>query len=171
MGMVNHLNYDNAQAIVYYTFKIEESGEISNIEMILHGTYEMDSTLIKHLEKMPNWFPAIEKGKTINKTVLESYRWAFAFNKEVEVKDKILAKALYKSAINSFKKKDFTTALEKFNYAIKYNPNNTEYYFNLALCYYQLGKIDLACEYWNIVNILNPKKITKDIQTVCKNKF
>ena len=171
MREVNDLTFDEAQAIVYFCFKIDTMGKVKDIEIILGGTPDMNKTLIDHLRKMPEWFPAIKKGKLVEKTIFRSFRWYNVSTKDVETKDKDLAKAYYLSAIKSFKEKDFILSKDKFKQAVKYNPNNAEYYFNLALCYYQLGDIDTACEYWNIVNILNPDKISKDIKSVCKNKI
>jgi antitoxin component YwqK of YwqJK toxin-antitoxin module len=162
---------DMVQARLFYTYKVNSSGEISDVEIIVHGTPDMDSTLIQHLRKMPNWKPGRKQGKKVNKTILRYFTWSLILEKEDRIEDKKLAKALYVSAVNSFKRNKIEDAKDKFELALKYNPNNAEYYFNFALCYYQLGDIDTACEYWNIVNILNPEKITKDIQSVCKNKL
>jgi tetratricopeptide (TPR) repeat protein len=48
------------------TFKITDKGYIKDIDIILHCTPEMDTAIVKHLEKMPRWEPAHKNGSPTN---------------------------------------------------------------------------------------------------------
>ena len=37
------------------TFQINEEGNVTEVDIILHGTKQMDSAIIKHLYNMPKW--------------------------------------------------------------------------------------------------------------------
>lgn len=61
-----------------------------------------------------------------------------------------------KLGISIAQKGEYEKAIEHFNIAIKLEPNNSSAYYNLAVCYMRMEKIDLAIENFKKCNGIYP---------------
>ncbi len=62
----------------------------------------------------------------------------------VESGDYNLANDFYTEAVTAYENQKYSLSIIKFGRAIKYNPNNSDYFFGRASAYYELSKFDSA---------------------------
>jgi antitoxin component YwqK of YwqJK toxin-antitoxin module len=152
----------------YASFKVDETGDVSDVDIILHGTIEMDSIIIKHILKMPKWKPALENGKPTSYRYYVPFRFS-SNSKKGSISDDKIAKGFFTSGVKDYKEGKFEEAVYKFEKAVKFNTMEAKYHYYLAHGYYQTKKKDFACEYWRIVDILDDKILEKEdaIKNLC----
>ena len=147
------------------TYQINEEGDVSDVDIIVHGTKKMDSAIIKHLYKMPKWIAKKENGKYVN-----SYHFAaikISNKSEKVLSDKIVAEAFFNSGVDDFKEENYEKATFKLIQAISRNHMEAKYYFLLGHCYYNLKNQDFACADWTIANSLDNEILKKEIKDLC----
>jgi antitoxin component YwqK of YwqJK toxin-antitoxin module len=168
---INRMDYRlNKGTVAVYdktftTFQIDEEGNVADIDIIVHGTEEMDSTIIEHLYNMPKWIAAKENGKFVSAYFLLPIK--FTNKSEKVLSDKVLAEGLFSSSVNDYNEGDFEKAAFKLRRAISRNHMEAKYYYLLGNCYYQLNKQDVACEDWAVANSLDDKILKKEIKDLC----
>ncbi|MCF6280256.1 MAG: hypothetical protein L3J14_07905 [Flavobacteriaceae bacterium] len=150
-------------------FKIDDTGKVIDVDIILHGTIEMDSIIIKHILKMPKWEPAIENGKPV------SYRHYIPFkfsgnSKTLPISDKKLARGFFVSGVKDYKEGEYDEAVFKFKQAVIFNKMEAKYHYYSGHGYYKTWKKDFACEYWKIADMLDSKILKKEIKDLCNIK-
>jgi len=149
----------------YTIFQINEEGEVTDVDIIVHGTEKMDSTIIKHLYKMPKWIAKKENGKYI-----ASYRFlAIKISKKSDkiLTDKIIGAGFFASAVQDYKAENYDKATFKLIQAISRNHMDAKYYYLLGLCNLQQQQTDFACSNWSIANSLDNEILKKEIKDLC----
>lgn len=73
--------------------------------------------------------------------------------------DRQHADANHLSGLIALKRGDLETAIQLIQYAIKANPDNSEYYLHLGLAQYQSGSPEDSCISWEQATLLNPETI------------
>ncbi len=149
-------------------FKIDEKGDVTDIDIIVNGTKQMDSAVIKHLYNMPKWKAAKKNGKY----VASYYTIPIAFGQQNNtiLSDKNMGNAFYNSSTNDYKEEKYDKAIFKLLRAINYNHMDAKYYFLLGHCYFQQKKQNFACENWTIANSLDSGILKKEIKDLCNLK-
>ena len=67
------------------------------------------------------------------------------------------SEVLIQAAFDSFKKGDFSAAIEQYSHIVAIDPKNVAAYGGLGNCYYRQGDIPQALEYFNKVLAMDPK--------------
>ena len=149
-------------------FQINEEGNVSDVDIIVKGTKQMDSAIIKHLYNMPKWRAYKKNGKYVT----SNYVLPITFGKQNKTKlsSKIIGDAFYNSSVKDYKAEKYDKAVFKLKKAINYNHMEAKYYFLLGHSYYQLKKQDFACENWTIANSLDSGILKKEITDICNLK-
>ena len=118
------------------TFQINEEGDVTEVDIIIHGTKEMDSAVIKHLLSMPKWRAQKKNGKYVT----SNYALPIILDHQSKkVNDKIIAEAFFNSGGLDYKEGKYEKAVFKFIKAIGYNHMEAKYYFFLGHSYYNLN--------------------------------
>lgn len=160
----NQMNATYGQTIT--TFQINEEGNVSEVDIIVHGTEEMDSAIIKHLYNMPRWRAAKKNSKYVSSRYVLPIQFSYQ-KKKVSLSDEIVGKAFFKSGVDDYKEEKYEKAIYKFEQAIKRNNMEAKYYYFMGHCYYKLKNQDLACENWTIADILDGEILKKEIKDLC----
>lgn len=150
------------------SFQINEKGNVTDVDIIVPGTKQMDSTIIKHLYNMPKWRAKKKNGKYVTSTHVLPI--AFGQQNKTILSDKIIGEAFYNSSVNDYKEEKYDKAVFKLIKAIGYNHIEAKYYFLLGHSYFQLKKQDFACENWTIANSLDNGILKKEIRDLCNLK-
>jgi len=146
-------------------FQINEEGEVTDVDIIVHGTEKMDSTIIKHLYKMPKWIAKKENGKYV-----ASYHFVaikISNKSEKILTDKIIGDGFFASAVADYKSENYEKATFKLIQAISRNNMDAKYYYLLGLCNLQQKQTDFACSNWTIANSLDNEILKKEIKDLC----
>jgi tetratricopeptide (TPR) repeat protein len=149
-------------------FQISEEGDVADIDIIVHGTEQMDSAIIKHLNNMPKWKAAKKNGKYVTSNHVIPIR--FGKKNETMLSDKIVGEAFFNSGGIDYKEGKYEKAVFKFKNAIGYNHMEAKYYFFLGHSYYNLNKQDFACSNWTVANSLDSEILKKEIKDLCNLK-
>jgi len=149
-------------------FQINEEGNVTDIDIIVQGTKQMDSAIIKHLYNMPKWRAEKKSGKYVTSNYVLPI--AFGQQNKTMLSDKIVGEAFYNSSVNDYKEDKYDKAVFKLIKAIGYNHMEAKYYFLLGHSYFQLKKQDFACENWTIANSLDSEILKKEIKDLCNLK-
>lgn len=149
-------------------FQINEEGYATDVDIIVQGTKQMDSAVIKHLYNMPKWRPKKKNGKYVTSNYVLPI--AFGQQNNTKLSDKNIGNAFYNSSANDYKEEKYDKAVFKLIKAIGYNHMDAKYYFLLGYCYFQLKKQDFACENWTIANSLDSEILKKEIKDLCNLK-
>jgi antitoxin component YwqK of YwqJK toxin-antitoxin module len=152
----------------FTTFEINEEGNVTDVDIIVHGTEEMDSVIIKHLYNMPKWRAAKKNNKYIKSNYVLPIRFSKQSNKVLS--DKIIGEAFFTSGVDDYKEKNYKKAIFKIIKAISRNHMEAKYYYLLGHCYYNLKKQDFACENWTIANSFDNGILKKEIKDLCNLK-
>lgn len=149
-------------------FQINEEGYVTDVDIIVKGTKQMDSATILHLYNMPKW-RAEKKG---GKYVTSNYVLPIAFGQQNKtiLSDKIIGEAFFNSGGTDYKEGKYEKAAFKFIKAIGYNHMEAKYYFFLGHSYYKLKKPDFACADWSVANSLDSTILKKEIKDLCNLK-
>ena len=150
------------------SFQIDKDGKVTDVDIIVQGTKQMDSAIIKHLYNMPKWRAEKKSGKYVTSNYVLPI--AFGQQKKTMLSDKIISEAFYNSSVNDYKEEKYDKAVFKLIKAIGYNNMAAHYYFLLGHCYFQLKKQDFACENWTIANSLDSEILKKEIMDLCNLK-
>ena len=154
--------YDKTFAII----QINEEGKVNEVDIIIHGTKEMDSTIIEHLYNMPKWKASKIGGEYVsNYTVLPL---KIAGKGKKVLTDKIIGEAFFKSGTEDYKQENYKKANFKFIQAIRRNHMEAKYYFLLGHSYFKQEKMEFACENWSIAHSLDNNILTKEIKEFCR---
>jgi antitoxin component YwqK of YwqJK toxin-antitoxin module len=145
------------------TFKISENGELTDIDVILHCTEEMDVFVKKVIQDMPNWIPARKKGNPVSTFYVLPLKFIID-NNEVNISNRTKAKAFYVSGITDYKNNKFENAAFKFKNAILFDNTNAKYYYFYAVCLHQYDPSDKTGEHFKIANMLDDKIVTPEIK-------
>ena len=148
------------------TFQINEEGKVNDVDIIVHGTEEMDSSIIRHLYNMPTWGPAKKNGKIVSARYVLPIQFTYQ-SKKVSLSDEIISKAFFKSGVDDYKQENYEKAVFKFEQAIKRNNMEAKYYYFMGHCYYKKKNQDMACENWTIANLLDREILKKEIKDLC----
>lgn len=151
---------------VIATFVVSETGEITDIDIILHGNAEMDSLAVKMIQEMPDWKPATINGKAVSSFFILPITFLIG-DEKVNIKNRKIAEAYFVSGVNDYKNNKFPNATFKFKNAIYYDNANAKYYYYLAVSLYQYYDPDIACEYFKIANMLDDQIVKPDIKKFC----
>lgn len=146
-------------------FQVNEEGTVSDVDIILKGTKQMDSAIMKHLYNMPKWRAAKKSG-----TYVTSYYVlpiAFGQQNNSISNGKIIGDAFYNSSIHDYEEAKYEKAVFKLIKATNYNHMEAKYYFLLGHNYLQQKKEDFACENWAIANSLDSGILKKEIKDLC----
>jgi len=152
----------------FTTFQINEEGRVTDVDIIVHGTKEMDSAIIKHLYNMPKWIPEKENGKFVASNQVLAIK--FSKRSEKVLSDKILGEAFFNSGVDDYKVEKYDKAVFKLLQAIRRNNMEAKYYYLLGNCYYHLKKQDFACEDWAIANSFDREILKNEIKDLCNLK-
>ena len=147
------------------TFQIDEEGNVTDVDIIVHGTNKMDSVIIKHLYNMPKWKAEKKNGKYVT----SNYVLPIQFSKKSEkvLSNKIVGEAFFQSGVDDYKEEKYEKAIFKLIQAISRNNMEAKYYFLLGHSYYNLKKQDFACADWTIANSLDNEILKKEIKDLC----
>lgn len=162
----SHMN--KSYGLTMTSFAINEDGSVRDIDVIVHGTSQMDSAVINHLDTMPNWNPGILYGEPTLKRYVIPIQFRYENVKKVTIEDETLAKAFFQSGLQDYTNEEFEEALFKFMQAIRYSNMNAKYYNSIAYCYYAMDEKDFACEYWKITDLLDPSLVKDDVKRMCE---
>jgi antitoxin component YwqK of YwqJK toxin-antitoxin module len=149
------------------TFQINEEGDVTEVDIILHGTKEMDSALIKHLYNMPKWRAQKKNGKYVTSNYILPI---ILNNQSKKINDSVIAEAFFNSGGLDYKEGNYEKAVFKFINSIGYNHMEAKYYFFLGHSYYNLNKPDFACAEWSVANSLDSTILKKKIKDLCNLK-
>lgn len=149
-------------------FQINEEGNVTDVDIILKGTKQMDSAIIKHLYNMPQWKSEKKGGKYVTSNYVLPI--AFGQQNKTMLSDKIIGEAFFNSGGIDYKEGKFEKAVFKFINAIGYNHMEAKYYFFLGHSYYNLKKQDFACANWSVANSLDSEILKKEIKDLCNLK-
>jgi hypothetical protein len=152
----------------FTTFQINEEGSVTDVDIIIHGTKEMDSAIIKHLYNMPKWNAEKKNGKYVTSNHILPI--VFSNKSEKVLSDKIIGEAFFNSGVNDYKEENYEKAIFKLLQAISRNHMEAKYYYLLGNCYYILKNKDFACEDWSIANSLDSEILKKEIKDLCNLK-
>lgn len=147
------------------TFKVSETGKISDIDVILHGSEELDAFAKDLISGMPDWEPATVNDKPVERFVVHPITFILDLNKEA-ISNRTKANAFFVSGIEDYKNNKFKNAAFKFENAINYDKANAKYYYYYAVSLYQYDP-DLACEYFKIADMLDSKIVTPEAKKFC----
>lgn len=174
MEYIKKVDYDLRKGNMVYNgktitaFQINEEGKVTNVDIIVNGTKQMDSAIIKHLYNMPKWKANKKSGKYVTSNYVVPI--AFGQQNKTMLSDKVIGEAFYNSSVNDYKEDKFDLAIFKLLMAISYNHMEAKYYFLLGHNYFQLKKQDFACENWTIANSLDGGILKKEIKDLCNLK-
>ncbi len=150
----------------YTTFEIDEQGKVIDVDIIVHGTKEMDQAITQHLYNMPYWIPAKQSGQPVKVNMILPIR--FASKGEKTLSDNIVADALYSSAVDDFKEGSYDKTIFKLLNSLQRNNEDARYYYLLANSYMRQNNERFACENWSITNSIDPTILDKKIKEFCK---
>lgn len=150
----------------YTTFEIDEQGKVIDVDIIVHGTKQMDQAITEHLYNMPYWIPAKQSGQPVKVDMILPIR--IASKGEKILSDKILADAFYSSAVDDFKEGSYDKTIFKLLNALQRNNEDARYYYLLANSYMGQNNERFACENWRITNSIDSSILNKKIKEFCK---
>jgi len=171
---INKVDFELRKGSMVYNGKIitlsqiNEEGKVADVDIIVNGTKQMDSAIIKHLYNMPKWRASKKNGKY--ETSYYTLPIAFGQQSKTMLNDKVIGEAFYNSSVNDYKEENYDKAVFKLIRAISYNHMDAKYYFLLGHSYFQLKKQDFACENWTIANSLDSVILKKEIKDLCNLK-
>ena|SRR5689334_6283369 len=56
---------NKVEGTVYVSFVVDETGKITNVQMLKRMAYGMDQEAMRVVKMMPNWVPGMNKGKAV----------------------------------------------------------------------------------------------------------
>ncbi len=148
------------------TLQINKEGKVSDVDIIVHGTKEMDSAIINALYKMPAWKPALINGKPVSSGYVLPVQFVYE-TKKVSLNDDVIAKAFFYQGPRDYKRQDYEKAVFMFKEAINRDEKTAKYYFAAGNCYFKTKKQQMACAYWKMADALDKKIIKKEIKEFC----
>jgi tetratricopeptide (TPR) repeat protein len=149
----------------FTTFQINEEGNVTDVDIIVHGSKAMDSAIIKHLYNMPKWRAAKKNGKYVTSNHVLPIR--FSKKSEKILSDKILGEAFFNSSVDDYKAENYEKAIFKLIQAISRDHMEAKYYYLLGNCYFILKNQDFACADWTIANSLDNDILKKEFKDLC----
>lgn len=81
---------------------------------------------------------------------------------------RFIKKELYNYGVKKFQLNKIPLASLYFEQALQYFPKDIDAHYNLASCYYKLGKKENACEHWKKCVELGDKSVEEQLIKYCK---
>jgi TonB family protein len=140
----------SGETIVF--FRVDTSGKISHLSVDGATNYGFEEEAKRIVSTMPPWVPGTKDGFPSDFSVKVFI--SFKINEGVPMnsyaefcKDqkKIKAVYYYNEGIKQYSEKNYKRALAAYNGAIRLDPSKKEYFFNRAICRYQLYLDEGAC--------------------------
>jgi len=154
---------------IIMSFKVSGSGEISEVDVVLHGTPEMDSLGIRCINQMPEFIPARENRIIVDQYLIFPLKFIlYEESDDFKIPNSTIANSFFVSGVEDYKESKYDKAAFKFKTAIIYNPGCAKYYYYYAVSIYQYEDPDIACQYFKIADLLDSKIVREDIKEFCK---
>jgi TonB family protein len=134
-------------------FRVDTAGKISRLSVDGDRNYGFETEAKRIVSAMPAWVPGTKNGIVADFSVKVTI--SFKINDGVPMtsyaeflKDqkKIKAVYYYNEGINQFASKNYKRALAAYNGAIRLDQTKRDYFFNRAICRYQLYDDGGACK-------------------------
>lgn len=155
------------------SFEITETGKVNDVEIILHGTKEMDAAVLNQLYNSPPWKPAFKKGLPASSRFILPLHFNIQDNygnseTRIVISNSRIANLLYNSGLKDYDDGNYDKAIFKLNSAILRNSIEARFYYLLGHCYYKQKQYDMACEYWDMAGSIDKEIIDDKIGELCK---
>ena len=124
------------------SFQINADGNVSDIDIIMQGTQQMDSAIIKHLKNMPKWTPYKKAGNYVSSNYILPI--AFGQQNKALLSNIDIGNAFYNSSVEDYKNEQYEKVIFKLLRALNYSHMEANYYFLLGHSYYQ-QEITMRC--------------------------
>lgn len=165
-----HFNYTDSKnyhysGVAILQFTVMENGHLDNFEIINSVYSEIDNALIETL-KMTNgmWNPGTNNGEAIAMQREVSVaihpaeeRRSLDYRNQQSINQKMYQKGNKLLFVKNNPKK----ALNKYNYAIRYQPNDEALWIVRGFCHYQMGEEQKALKDWERVKDLSDQNLVK----------
>jgi TonB family protein len=123
---------------------IDSIGKIISIKVAKSsGNKILDEAAIKFTQSMPNWNPAVYKGKK----VVSYYRFPISYSIN-NGGSSTKADTYYQKGVSFYEKGSQDEALIWFLKSIEINDSHLDALYNCGAIYFKQKKTDKACEYW-----------------------
>lgn len=132
---------------------------------------ELDEEAVRLVSIMPNWIPAIENGKRLNKYC--DLQVTFGKKSELENLKKSqynLSNKFFNDGMNDFQVENINGAKENYKKAYELNCYHVDALYNLGVSYFKLNQKDSACVCWNELKTNFDKQEANElIKKYCSN--
>lgn len=157
---------DELYGQIHTVIEIDETGNVGDVDIVIHGSEKIDSTIISNIKKMSDWIPALKNGKAVASRFSFSIKLNYG-NHRASTSDAILAKGFFRSGVTDYKNGKFEKATFKFNKAVMLSQMEAKYHYYLGHGYYKMEEKEFACEHWGIANTLDGQILKKEIKKLC----
>lgn len=145
----------------YVQFIVDTNGSALNPVILKHADdKEFDREAIRLVSNMPKWSPGIDKNKKVNvyMTIPFSYKNLGLVLPPPPTKEHETAMEYFNEGHKLEQQEKYQKALEKYDMALKVEPENKYAMFDQAKMQMALGRNKLACETWDKMIKLNLRK-------------
>jgi len=152
-------------------FVVTPTGEVTDFDVINSVCPEIDKEVIRVLKTTSGmWMPASNNGKPV--AIEKEISVAFSTDELDAAKRFVgIAKACFTSGNNKlFIKKNNKKALNFYNLAIRYVPNDKSLLLTRGICKYELGDKSGACKDWNRIKTLGGFEGDSYLDNFCEFK-
>ena len=152
-------------------FVITPTGEVTNLNVINSVSPEIDKEVLRVLKTTDGmWVPASNNGKPV--AMDKEISIAFSTDELDPAKRFVgIAKACFTSGNKKlFIKKNSKKALNYYNLAIRYVPNDKSLLVTRGICKYELGDMAGACRDWNRIKALGGLEGDSFLDNFCEYK-
>lgn len=127
------------RVLIEYT--VDKTGKTKDIKIIEGLGEPFDSEAIRLYSNLPNWIPAKENGKPIEKVMTGNVSFGNISSGKVQE-----AWKKYSLGMDFYFKGKYEKALKNFNKAIESNPTVLDYYLDRAATFFELQNDAAACK-------------------------
>lgn len=165
------------QEKAFVEFVVDTNGKILRPAIVRHSaSADFDKEAIRLVSAMPDWKPGINKGKKekVLMTIPVTYKRSDLSNSVAPPKEKPAtpeherAMELYYAGHKLHQKEQYAKALEKFDNALKVEPDNKFALYDKAQMHLLLGDKLKACDSWSKMVSSNIRK-TEAEEAIKKN--
>lgn len=132
-------------------FLVDSTGKISHaIVRQSSGYVDLDNEALRVVSIMPNWIPAIEDGKRLNRYC--DLPISFGKNSkiiELRKNQYDLSNKYFNDGMKEFQTNNIIAAKENYKKAYELNCYHSDALYNLGVSYFKLNQKDSACVCWN----------------------
>lgn len=148
MNYPEEAKYNCISGTVLIQFVIDSLGNVVSESLL----FENNLLLVKESKRTfystsGHWVPATQNGKKVSMQMTIPFRFSL---RDAGCKTET---DYFQFGLGYFEQQDYTMAVKSFKLALRQDPYNSDYLYNLTASYLKQYKIDSACYYLNVLPI------------------